>query len=109
MGEQRRPRVSVARRAARRAAQWAARRARALLGRPTPAPPPAPKSKRVWSIGIYTGASPLDLAPDPRIPNPVLTRDHVTDVPASFVADPFLARDGDRWHLFFELLNRRNG
>jgi hypothetical protein len=33
----------------------------------------------------------------------------VTDVPASIVADPFLLHAGERWHLFFEVLNRQSG
>ena len=70
---------------------------------------PQPRSKHLWSIGIYSGNSPLALKPDDAIPNPVLTRAHVTDLPASLVADPFLIRDGDDWHIFFEALDRRNG
>src|SRR5689334_5448346 len=76
-----------------------------LIGGPTP----EPRSKHVWSIGIYSGNSPLALQADVAIPNPVLTRDHVTDLPASLVADPFLIRDGNDWHIFFEALDRRNG
>jgi hypothetical protein len=33
----------------------------------------------------------------------------VTDIPADFVADPFLVRDGGRWHLFFEVMPRDHG
>jgi len=76
-----------------------------LIGGPTP----QPRSKHLWSIGIYSGNSPLALQADDAIPNPVLTRDHVTDLPASLVADPFLIRDGNDWHIFFEALDRRNG
>ena len=71
--------------------------------------PPPPARHGLWSIGIYTGASPLALGPDIGIVNPVITRDSVTDVPASFVADPFLMRAGNSWHMFFEVLNRRSG
>lgn len=76
---------------------------------PTRSPAPAPARFALWSIGIYTGTSPLTLAPDERITNPVVTREIVTDVPASFVADPFLMRANGRWHLFFELFNRTTG
>ena len=62
-----------------------------------------------WSIGIYAGPSPLALAPPPEIDNPVLTAADVTDVPAGFVADPFLLRRDGRWHLFCEVLNRESG
>jgi len=59
-----------------------------------------------WSIGLFAGASPFDLSDLPDARNPILTRFDVTDVPARFVADPFLFRDGDRWLLFFEVYNR---
>lgn len=62
-----------------------------------------------WSIGIYSGESPLNLAPAPNIENPVLTREHVSDVPAAFVADPFMIRVKHRWYLFFEVINRESG
>ena len=75
------------------------------------APQPTPDAARfaLWSIGLYAGASPLELKPDTRVANPIITRESVTDVDASFVADPFLFRAGDEWHLYFELLNRANG
>ncbi|MEO8335177.1 MAG: family 43 glycosylhydrolase [bacterium] len=56
---------------------------------------------------MYSGNSPLDLKPDARFPNPVLTREHVTDVSAGFVADPFLIQANGVWHMFFEVFNRR--
>ncbi|MFQ5642685.1 MAG: hypothetical protein ACE5FQ_03195 [Thiogranum sp.] len=57
-----------------------------------------------WSIGIYTGSSPLAVSPAAGITNPVLTSADVSDASASFVADPFmLFRDGS-WHMFFEAL-----
>ena len=59
-----------------------------------------------WSIGIYHGPTPLALGPDPRVRNPVLTAHDVDDVDAAFVADPFMLRDGGRWSMFFEVLNR---
>jgi len=58
-----------------------------------------------WSIGIYAGESPLRLSAPVGIQNPVLTREDVTDVTASFVADPFVIRKGDRWYMFFEVLD----
>jgi hypothetical protein len=63
----------------------------------------------LWSIGLYSGESPLTLRPDLQVTNPVITRDSVTDVAASFVADPFLYRADNLWHLYFEVLNRGNG
>lgn len=63
----------------------------------------------MWSIGLYSGESPFCLAAVPGIVNPILTRDSVTDVPAKFVADPFLVRRNGTWHMFFEVLNRQTG
>src|SRR5689334_3308521 len=54
----------------------------------------------MWSIGIYTGTSPFTLSPGAEIPNPVLTAASVADVPATFVADPFMWRG----YMFFEVL-----
>lgn len=61
-----------------------------------------------WSIGIYTGTSPFDLRPPENLKNPVLTAEDVTDIPADFVADPFMLRQGSTWHMFFEVLNAVN-
>lgn len=62
-------------------------------------------SQDEWAIGIYAGASPLALAPAGRADNPVLTARNVTDVPATFVADPFMVRRDGVWYLFFEVMN----
>jgi hypothetical protein len=61
----------------------------------------------MWSIGIYTGDSPFQLAS--HTPNPVLTHADVTDIQAEFVADPFMLRRHGRWHMFFEVMNRETG
>ncbi len=58
-----------------------------------------------WTIGIVTGTSPFDFPPAQRRGNPVLRAEDVTDVPAKFVADPFLMRNADTWQLFFEVYN----
>jgi len=58
-----------------------------------------------YSIGIYTGETPLDIVPDLNSPNPVLTAKDVTDVPASFVADPFMIQHKNKWYMYFEVLN----
>ena len=60
-----------------------------------------------WSIGIYVGTSPYALAAPPQVQNPVLTRAQVSDVPAAFVADPFMLRVQNVWHMFFEVLNQQ--
>jgi hypothetical protein len=64
-------------------------------------------AKSKWSIGIYSGSNPLQLAPHPAAENPVLSCLDVSDVSASFVADPFMIRSGDTWHMFFEVLNSK--
>jgi hypothetical protein len=63
------------------------------------------KIKYEWSIGIYTGASPSNFIPLKNINNPVLTAKDVTDVPADFVADPFMVHEEHTWYMFFEVMN----
>jgi len=63
---------------------------------------------KVYSIGIYSGDSPLRLSPASTVVNPVLTADSVIDEPAAYVADPFMFRHGDRWFMFFEILSKIN-
>jgi hypothetical protein len=59
----------------------------------------------VWSIGIYAGASLSDLVPHPKAITPALSAQHVTDMPARFVADPFLVRKDGAWLMFMEVMN----
>lgn len=61
-----------------------------------------------WAIGIYSGRSALSLQPAAGVCNPVLTAADVTDAVALFVADPFMIRVDDTWHMFFELFNTGN-
>jgi len=56
---------------------------------------------REWSIGIYAGPSPLDLASPEEIVNPVLTRENFSDIGAEFVADPFMVNRDGIWYMFF--------
>ena len=69
---------------------------------------PAP-TEDVWSIGIYAGQSPFDLYAPLGVHNPVLTREAVSDVPAAFVADPFMIAANGSWHMFFEVMNWHTG
>ena len=62
----------------------------------------------IWSIAIYSGGSPLCLASPAAVTSPAIAREHITDVPASFVADPFMVRVKDEWVLLFEVLNSNN-
>ena len=61
-----------------------------------------------WAIGIYRGSSPFNLRPIDPDSNPVLTAKDVSDVPASFVADPFMIEVDGRWFMFFEVMNTSN-
>jgi beta-xylosidase len=54
----------------------------------------------MWSIAIYSGPTPFQLQPAP----PVLTKSDITDIPADFVADPFMLRRNDTWYMFFEVM-----
>lgn len=59
-----------------------------------------------WSIGIYTGPTPFDLADTGAIQNPVLTGKDVDDIDARFVADPFMILEDGEYTMFFEVMNR---
>jgi hypothetical protein len=61
----------------------------------------------MWTIGIYAGTSPFHLLPPADLSNPVLSRRNVSDVPAAFVADPFMTRADGMWHMFFEVFNQQ--
>ncbi|MGF1933170.1 MAG: glucosamine inositolphosphorylceramide transferase family protein [Nostoc sp. ChiQUE02] len=58
-----------------------------------------------WSIGIYIGKSLFDFVSPEKIINPVLTAKDITDIPAYFVADPFMVCEDGIWYMFFEVLN----
>jgi hypothetical protein len=61
-------------------------------------------TRDLWTIGIYTGASPLHLTQAGGTRAPVLTGADVTDMPdlaIDTVAHPSLVRAGDRYYMFF--------
>ncbi|MCX6178395.1 MAG: hypothetical protein NT163_03335 [Chlorobiales bacterium] len=67
------------------------------------------RTRETWAIGLYKGPSPLKLFPPEGINNPILSAKDVTDVPARFVADPFMIQNDTGYYLFFEVLNdKRN-
>jgi hypothetical protein len=68
--------------------------------------PVALRAPRIWSIGMYSGPSPLSLSP--AAVNPVLKASDVTDVEAEFVADPFLLKREGLWYMYFEALLRES-
>ena len=60
-----------------------------------------------WSIGIYRGTSPFELAPTPA--NPILTAEDLAPLDALFLADPFLLRHDGRLFLLFEVWRTGSG
>ena len=66
------------------------------------------RREHLWSIGIYVGNSPLEFASPDNIINPVLSCNDVSDVPALFVADPFMIEVDHTWYMFFEVMNQQN-
>lgn len=58
-----------------------------------------------WSIGIYIGESPFNFVSSENVSNPVLSANDVTDVPADFVADPFMIKENSTYYMFFEVMN----
>lgn len=60
------------------------------------------KHPATFAIGVCKGDSPFDLSPGAV---PVLRPTDVTDTRATLVADPFMIRRGDTWHMFFEVEN----
>jgi len=58
-----------------------------------------------WSIGIYKGSSPFNLADPEDISNPVLTGESVTGIDGVFVADPFMVTTEEKHFVFFEVIN----
>ena len=69
------------------------------------------KNKAIWgqkkkySIGLYKGDSIFNLTPIKN--NPILTKFDVTDVVASFVADPFIIKKDNKYYLFMEVKSKR--
>lgn len=64
----------------------------------------------IWSVGIYNlEVQDRSLKLHARPGNPVLTAADITDIPARFVADPFLIRDQEKFYLFFEVLGVDRG
>ena len=58
-----------------------------------------------WTIGIYRSDTPFHFNELQGWINPLFRAEDVTDVPAKFVADPFLIKEGETWNLFFEVYN----
>ena len=56
-----------------------------------------------WKVGIYSGPSPIQQSPAKNVNNPVLDASSITDVKASFIADPFLIKGDSLFYLYFEI------
>lgn len=69
---------------------------------------PITKKTKIWTIGILKGDSPFSFSSSPDIVNPVITAEDVTDINASFVADPFMIKVDSVWYMFFEVGNAEN-
>ncbi len=55
----------------------------------------------LWTIGIYTGSSPLQLKPPANVNNPILRGADVNDLKVDTLAHPFMLVEGSRYYLFF--------
>ena len=62
------------------------------------------RRKENWSIGIYEGSSLVNFNSPKNIRNPVLTARDIKDIPADFVADPFMLKENGIWYMFFEVM-----
>lgn len=67
--------------------------------------PPYVGLAKVWSVAVCKVDGPFSGDPLEVSPLQVLTADHVTDVQASLIADPFLMQEGETLYLFYEVLN----
>ncbi len=63
--------------------------------------PQPPAKKTLWTLGVYTGQSPLQLRPALSVTNPVLTAADVSDMKVDALAHPFLVIDGRHYYVFF--------
>lgn len=66
---------------------------------------PFVSKKEQWTIGIMRGNTPFSFTSPLNLINPLFKAEAVSDIPAKFVADPFLIKEGSTWFLFFEAYN----
>jgi hypothetical protein len=66
---------------------------------------PFVSQREQWTIGIYRSDNPFHFNKLQNRINPLFKAEDVTDVPAKFVADPFLVKEDKIWNLFFEVYN----
>lgn len=63
----------------------------------------------LYAIGMYSGDSPLTMDPLSKVQNPVISAKDITDIKAGFTADPFMIKEGNKWYMFFEIMNDTTG
>jgi len=63
------------------------------------------KKQDTWTVGIYTGSSPFQLAPPAGVTNPVITPEDVTDIQATIVAHPFMVITDSLYYMYFTIKN----
>jgi len=64
----------------------------------------------IWSITVFKSSSFITKPPNyKKLKTPTLQASDVTDVPAEFVADPFIVSHDSRLFMFFEILDRSSG
>jgi hypothetical protein len=68
-----------------------------------------PNRAQIWSIGILGGDTLSDLKTIPGVAMPAISAKNVSDVPAEFVADPFMIKADGAWNMFFEVMNSETG
>ena len=66
---------------------------------------PFVSQREQWTIGIYRSDSPFHFNALQGWINPLFRAEDVNDIPAKFVADPFLIKDNETFYLFFEVYN----
>ncbi|TVY05649.1 glucosamine inositolphosphorylceramide transferase family protein [Paenibacillus cremeus] len=64
----------------------------------------------LWSIKVFTSNSMISAPPhEYHLDKPTLQASDVKDVPAEFVADPFIIVHENKYYMFFEVLNKASG
>ena len=61
----------------------------------------AQKAVSLWTLGIYTGPSPLQLSPPAGASNPILRGSDVNDLKVDTLAHPFMIIEGSKYYVFF--------
>ncbi|ETI67551.1 hypothetical protein BAVI_17017 [Neobacillus vireti LMG 21834] len=64
----------------------------------------------IWSITVFNSNTIISTHPNrKKLKNPTLQASDVSDVPAEFVADPFIISHGSKFYMFFEILDKSSG